>query len=300
MDCPLSPKAALYVSTVFIVGARFIIYRVTLFLIRNAVCIVFAVVGMNAHSFAAQLLSASACTFVVHVPGAFGGTNLNYHMQKGALFTENADHKFCGPVAQLTPFGESKGDQCFAIDDGKFISGKWSNKVASSDCVFSDGGAFNTPFDPGNFITWSGDGSASLHGQAFLKTVGGDIKTCAGEVVLLLPGTPYVDELLAKGEAGVSVSPDPRLISLSHRTVCDAQGNFSLSRLPAQKWYVLTRVTWGVPHIESPVERPGPLTALLLGIHAPPAMDQQGGDLIQSAELTPGDNQIFLTERDKR
>jgi hypothetical protein len=255
---------------------------------------------MTAHSFAAQLLSASTCTFVVHVPGAFGGTNLTYHMQKDALFNENADHKFCGPVAQGTPFGESKGDQCFAIDDGKLISGKWSNRVTSSDCLFSDASAFNTPFDPSNFTSWSGDGSSNLHGQAFLKTVGGEIKTCAGEDVLLLPATAYVDDLLVKTGAGVSVSPDSRLMSLSHRTVCDAQGNFSVSRLPAQKWYVLTRVTWGVPHIESPGEKPGPLASLLLGIRAPPAIDQQGGDLVHSVELNPGDNQVLLTDRDER
>jgi hypothetical protein len=238
--------------------------------------------------------------FVVHVPGVLGGTNLKYQMQKGALFTENADHKFCGPVAQATPMGEAKGDQCFTIDGGKLISGTWSNKVTSSDCTFSDASAFNTSFDPANFTSWSGDGSSNLHGQAFLKTVDGDVKTCAGEDVLLLPSTPYVDELLDRLEAGVSVSPDSRLVSLSHKTLCDAQGNFSLSRLQAQKWYVLTRVTWGVPHIDSPGEKPGPLISLLLGIRAPPAIDQQGGDLVQSIELKPGENQVFLTERDRR
>lgn len=268
--------------------------------IRKLVFLFVVLMGITTHAFAAQLVTVSECKFVVHVPGAFGGSNLNYRIKKDALFNESGDHKYCGLTTASTPVGESESNECYVIDDGKLISGKWSNKVTSSDCAFFDASTLNTPFDPSYFTPWGGRGAANLHGQAFLRTVGGDVKTCAGEVVLLLPATPYVDELLIKGKAGVSVNPDPRLASLSHQTVCDAQGNFSLSQLPAQKWYVLTRVTWGVPHIESPGERPGPLTSLLLGIPAPPAVDQQGGDLMQSVELAAGDSQVILTQRDMR
>ncbi len=268
--------------------------------IRLAAVIGVTLAGMTSHSIAAQLLSASDCNFVVHVPGMFGGTKLRYRMQKGALFTENTDHKFCGPVTQSSPLGDSNGDQCFIVTDGRLISGAWSNKVASSNCVLSDASIIHTPFVLSDFASWGGDGPSSLHGQAFLKTVGGDVKTCAGERVLLLPATPYLDELLAKAKAGVSANADRRLMSFSHTTICDAQGNFSFARLPAQRWYVLTKVTWGVPHIDDPGDQPGPLASFLLGSSATPEMDQQGGNLIQAVALTAGDNQVFLTGRDER
>jgi hypothetical protein len=268
-------------------------------IVRLAVVIGVGLFGMYSHAFAAQLLSASDCNFVVHVPGMLGGKQLQYHMQKGAVFTENAQHKFCGRVAEATPFGDSDGDQCFAVADSKLVSGAWSNKVTSSNCILSDASAISVPFDVSDVASWSGNGPSNLRGQAFLKTVGGDVKTCAGEFVVLLPATPYVDEVIAKGKAAVSADVDSRLMTYSRKTICDAQGNFSFAGLPAQRWYVLTLVTWGVPHIDAPSARPGPLTSLLLGIPASPATDQQGGDLVQVVTLTPGDNQVFLTSRDE-
>jgi hypothetical protein len=239
------------------------------------------------HAVAAQLVSSRDCNFVMHVPGVFGGKNLNLSMRKGAVFTENGDHKFCGPVTQATPFGESNGDQCFVVTDGKLISGNWSDKVTSSSCVLTDAAAMHAPFVVGDFAPWAGSGPSSLHGQAFLKTVGGNVKTCAGARVLLLPATPYVDELLAKKNAGISVDADSRLKSYTRVTICDAQGNFSFAGLPAQRWYVATSVTWGVPQIDEPGDQPW-------------ETDQQGGKLVQAVALAPGDNQVFLTYRDEQ
>ena len=110
----------------------------------------------------------------------------------------------------------------------------------------------------------------------------GDVKTCAGARVLLLPATAYVDEMLAKKKAGISVDADPRLQSYTRTTVCDAQGNFSFAGLPEQRWNVLTSVTWGVPHISEP------------------GTNQQGGELMEAVTQTPGDNQVFLTYRNSQ
>jgi hypothetical protein len=257
-----------------------------------------AMFGVCHQAIAGQLIANAACKIVMHVAGVFGGTDLHLTMQKGAVFTESDNHKFCGPVTQATPMGDSIGDQCFVITDGKLISGKWSDRVTSSNCVLTDAAAM-PPFAVADFAPWSGSGPATLHGQAFLKTVGGDVKTCAGSRVVLLPATPYVDALLAKGKAAISVQADPRLASYARTTICDAQGNFSLAGLPAQRWYVLTSVTWGVPHIDEPGDDPGPL-GVLLGIPAPPETDQQGGELMQVVTLTAGDNQAFLTYRDEQ
>lgn len=254
----------------------------TAFVGLGAVCLF----GACGPASATQLVASADCRFVMHVPGLFGGTSLHLKMRKGALFTENADHKFCGPVSQKTPLGASDGDQCFVVTNGKLVSGKWSDKVTSSDCQLADATAMHTPFNVADFAAWGGAGPATLHGQAFLKTVGGDVKTCAGSRVLLLPATPYVDELLTKEKAGITVKADPRLTSYTRTTLCDAQGSFSFTGLPVQRWYVVTHVTWGVPAIGESDDQP--------------ETDQQGGELMQAVTLSPGDNQAFLTYRDEQ
>ena len=252
------------------------------FVCLTAVCMF----GVCVCASAAQLVSSGDCKFVMHVPGFFGGTDLHLKMRKGALFTESADHKFCGPVSQKTPFGASEGNQCFVVTNGELVSGKWSDKVTSSNCHLADASAMHTPFNSADFAAWGGAGPATLHGQAFLKTVGGAVKTCAGSRVLLLPATPYVDELLAKEKVGIAVQADPRLTSYSRTTICDAQGNFSFTGLPVKRWFVMTHVTWGVPQIGDSGDQP--------------QTDQQGGELIQEVTLAPGDNQAFLTYRDEQ
>lgn len=233
--------------------------------------------GACHHAIAAQLVSSEDCKFDIHVPGGFGGRDLHFRVQKGALFTEDGSHKFCGPVSQATPLGDSNGSQCFVVADGKLISGKWSNMVTASDCVLTDAAAMRSPFVAGELEPWAKGGAANLRGQAFLKTMGGDIKTCAGEHVLLLPVAAYVDEFLSKRKAGISVDGDPRLQPYTRTTICDAQGNFSFAGLPELRWYVLTDVTWGAPET-----------------------NQQGGVLMQAVTLAPGDNQVFLTYRDQQ
>jgi hypothetical protein len=150
-----------------------------------------------------------------------------------------------------------------------------------------------------DFAAWTGSGSANLRGQAFLKTVGGDVKTCAGSDVYLLPATPYVVQLISRAHP-TEATLDPRLSKQFRHSLCDAQGNFEFHNLPTGRWFIDTSVTWGVPHIEQREARPGPLTALLLGIPAPPVTDQQGGELVQEVTLIAGDNQVYLTDRDLR
>jgi len=155
--------------------------------------------------------------------------------------------------------------------------------------------AMVTPYSEADFAPWSGSGPATLRGQAFLRTVGGDVKTCAGQDVYLVPGNSYDNEaMLSHGHAVL----DPAAFHYWRKSICDAQGNFTFTGLPARRWYVGATVKWGVPHIESPGERPGPLTALILGIPPAPQVDQQGGELLTAVMLEPGENQILLTDRD--
>jgi len=47
--------------------------------------------------------------------------------------------------------------------------------------------SIDVPFSDAEFASWAGTGNANIGGQAFLKTLGGDVKTCAGQDVSLIP-----------------------------------------------------------------------------------------------------------------
>jgi hypothetical protein len=71
-----------------------------------------------------------------------------------------------------------------------------------------------TPFNEGDFQPWAGAGPATLHGQAFFKTVGGDVKTCAGSGVFLMPANPYGEGLATADSKGFNdANSDPRALS---------------------------------------------------------------------------------------
>src|SRR5690242_9628440 len=85
-----------------------------------------------------------------------------------------------------------------------------------------------TPFSETDFKAWDGAGPATLQGQAFLKTVGGDVKTCAGEAVSLMPATAYNTEIVNALRAGREhmANRTQRGDKYVLETQCDAQGHF--------------------------------------------------------------------------
>ena len=116
-------------------------------------------------------------------------------------------------------------------------------------------------------IAWiQSPGTGAIKGQAFLKTVGGDVKTCAGNIVVLLPSSAYTREIVSAGMSASNRSSsianlNEGLASYMKGGRCDAQGNFSVARLPAGDYIILTEVTWGVPRGNYGVSREGgPLT----------------------------------------
>lgn len=243
--------------------------------------LVFAVtLAASGPAFAAKLLMKGDCEFVVDSPGIFGSSHLKYSVLGGTVFAQNGDGKYCGTTTMDTPFGPGSNDSCFVVENGQLISAVWGNKVSSSSCTLVEATIFAT-LDATQAAAFAGTGTANLHGQAFLKTVGGDVKTCAGEEVTLMPGLPYFDEFVAKSRSGLDLHADQRAMDLVRHTICDAQGNFAFTGLPSQRWYIVTTVTWDVPQV---------------GFGG---MDRQGGQLLQSINLHAGDNQSFLTSRDQ-
>lgn len=112
-------------------------------------------------------------------------------------------------------------------------------------------------------VAWSrGSGTATITGQAVLRTVGGEARTCAGLEARLIPDSAYARERLSFDyrslDRGMKSriqtyfwSPDPAAYSETIRTVtCDAQGTFTFEGVPAGKYYVTALVAWGIPRVE--------------------------------------------------
>jgi hypothetical protein len=93
-----------------------------------------------------------------------------------------------------------------------------------------------------------GSGTASITGQAFLRTRGGDVKTAAGEQVILNPLTSYSKEWYALSKAGAPIAePDERLKIYYIQQVADATGRFTFKNVPAGAYFVTTTIYWEAP-----------------------------------------------------
>lgn len=149
--------------------------------------------------------------------------------------------------------------------------------------------ALTTTFNPQEVSWFRGTGHGSITGQAFFQTRGGQPRTCAGLEVELKPRSAYGDERLtaiygnAKGGyspalgARVQFTPDdPAYKEAAKTSICDAQGNFSFTGLPAGNYFLTAAVIWTIPGQE----------------FGPP----QGGVLMKSVTLAEGETKrVILT-----
>lgn len=124
-------------------------------------------------------------------------------------------------------------------------------------------------YDPAEYARYAGSGTARISGQAFAKTVGGDVKYAAGNTVWLYPVTSMTTEwynTAIKGGKPMKAG-DERMMQHSRSTVADGSGNFEFSGLPAGEYYVVTQVSWGVATGMQffPIESTG--TALTAKVH---------------------------------
>lgn len=105
-----------------------------------------------------------------------------------------------------------------------------------------------SPFDEHSLAYAQGPGTATIEGQAFLKTRGGDVKYGAGEEVILLPVSPYTNEYVqGVGTIRGAATPDARLETYTRRTMAGGDGKFTFRNVPAGEYHVYTRVFWEIP-----------------------------------------------------
>ena len=105
------------------------------------------------------------------------------------------------------------------------------------------------PFPEQEYAALEKTGTAVVTGQAFLKTLGGDVKTAAGETVYLNPVTSYSTHAYTAsvGTTRPMAQPDPRLFQYMKSVTADGTGRFAFKNVPAGDYYVVTQVTWQAP-----------------------------------------------------
>jgi hypothetical protein len=102
------------------------------------------------------------------------------------------------------------------------------------------------PFPQAEYEALPKTGTAVVTGQAFLKTRGGDVKTAAGNAVVLNPVTSYSTEWFEKNYLGHQslTAEDIRLDRYLIKTVADASGRFTFKKVAPGDYYLTTTVTW--------------------------------------------------------
>lgn len=102
------------------------------------------------------------------------------------------------------------------------------------------------PFPENEYQALEKSGNATIKGQAFLKTRGGDVKVAAGNEVILNPVTSYSIEWYEKSYLPGKniVQADPRLWNYCAKTVADGSGRFTFHNVPAGEYFVTTVIIW--------------------------------------------------------
>ncbi|WP_036767974.1 hypothetical protein [Persephonella sp. KM09-Lau-8] len=120
-----------------------------------------------------------------------------------------------------------------------------------------------SPFDPNEVNWFYKKGKNTITGQAFLRTRSGEVRTCAGYEVSLIPFSKYAEERMKafygnsqKGFFNIQnlffkqiefVPDSPEYLKTKKTTICDANGRFKFENLPDGEYFIVTRVIWEVP-----------------------------------------------------
>ncbi|HJU05845.1 MAG TPA: carboxypeptidase-like regulatory domain-containing protein [Nitrospiraceae bacterium] len=104
-------------------------------------------------------------------------------------------------------------------------------------------------FNQAEYEPYGGEGTATISGEAFLRTRAGDIKKGAGNTVYLNPVTTYSTEWFERAVLGGEqlAAADEQAQAYERSAVTDSKGRFTFERLPPGEYYVACPITWKVP-----------------------------------------------------
>ena len=132
----------------------------------------------------------------------------------------------------------------------------WALALSLSACQSSGETASGAvKFDPALAAFVNQKGKATIDGHAFLRKKNGVVVNAAGEVVRLVPVTPYSQDRFQKiygnrkfAAARTATHPepaDPAYATFTRQTKADAGGKFSFENVGPGRYYVSTQLTYG-------------------------------------------------------
>lgn len=128
-----------------------------------------------------------------------------------------------------------------------------------SACASAPPHIMKNTFDEADLVKYSYDGKATIEGQIFLKTQGGEVRYGAGERIRIIPATAYTKEVAqyldtAGMEMDVYVgtiyaddnraAKDDPLAKYIRKCTADGSGHFSGSGLTAGDYFIDGEVYW--------------------------------------------------------
>lgn len=119
-----------------------------------------------------------------------------------------------------------------------------------------------------------GSGSATVSGQLFMTTRGGDVKKGAGRGVLLLPDVPVSSTIVTEIASGAAPTQiDSKYRDYFYTSTADADGKFHFDNVPDGSYIAFGAVFWFVP-----------------------GLPQQGGYIWKNVEVSHGKSiEVMLT-----
>ncbi len=113
--------------------------------------------------------------------------------------------------------------------------------------------AQDIPFDPKAAAFIHKEGKAKIEGHAFIRRPDNVPEHAVGQVVRLIPVTPYSEARFAQLYGGKKylpawqmpkIEPDPEYASFTRTTTSESNGRFTFDNVAPGKYYIATQVMW--------------------------------------------------------
>ena len=140
-------------------------------------------------------------------------------------------------------------------------------------------------FRPEDYVKYQAQGTATLSGEAFVRTREGDDRYVAAQSVMLIPETAYTLEVIdydfMKAKKEIDPPLDQRLYAAIRTTQADSRGRFAFSNLPSGTYILYTTIYWEAPEYS----RYGPYSSSI------------GGPMVKTVTIKDGEKQrVMLTK----